>query len=285
VTVAPPRQLSVVAPRTKENNGYVAPFSSARASRKINNVGKADAAISTSAQVDPKRRSPSSASKRRDLIPVCAEIHRGPCLVGHCSTGRRHHTHRQGLPRHAAMDFSLPARQSRRVGFAPFRSVPTAAGRIRPDLPERKMPGHRARSLTTLISRWFSSTSKRGSSWWKWRCRQQGRLDAVATPSEAAGAEGRADAGQVPPGRTCGAPASTKAAYTPRSSRKEGACHGTEGHDSDGEAAGDVTLSDEIFGLEARPDNPAALRPWQARQRRRGTHYVKNRAEINRNRQ
>jgi large subunit ribosomal protein L4 len=50
----------------------------------------------------------------------------------------------------------------------------------------------------------------------------------------------------------------------------------------DGEAAGDVTLSDDIFGLEPRPDILQRCVTWQLAKRRRGTHDVKNRAEINR---
>jgi large subunit ribosomal protein L4 len=50
----------------------------------------------------------------------------------------------------------------------------------------------------------------------------------------------------------------------------------------DGKAAGDVTLSDEIFGLEPRVDILQRCVTWQLAKRQRGTHDVKNRAEINR---
>jgi large subunit ribosomal protein L4 len=50
----------------------------------------------------------------------------------------------------------------------------------------------------------------------------------------------------------------------------------------DGKAAGDVTLSDEIFGLEPRSDILQRCVTWQLAKRQRGTHDVKNRAEINR---
>src|SRR5262245_31019655 len=50
----------------------------------------------------------------------------------------------------------------------------------------------------------------------------------------------------------------------------------------DGEAAGDVTLSDAIFGLEPRSDILQRCVTWQLAKRQRGTHDVKNRAEINR---
>src|SRR5712672_2993326 len=50
----------------------------------------------------------------------------------------------------------------------------------------------------------------------------------------------------------------------------------------DGQAAGDVTLSDEIFGLEPRVDILQRCVTWQLAKRQRGTHDVKNRAEINR---
>jgi large subunit ribosomal protein L4 len=50
----------------------------------------------------------------------------------------------------------------------------------------------------------------------------------------------------------------------------------------DGKAAGDVTLSDAIFGLEPRSDILQRCVTWQLAKRQRGTHDVKNRAEINR---
>ena len=50
----------------------------------------------------------------------------------------------------------------------------------------------------------------------------------------------------------------------------------------DGKAAGSVTLSDEIFGLEPRADLIHRYVNWQLAKRRRGTHAVKNRADINR---
>jgi large subunit ribosomal protein L4 len=48
----------------------------------------------------------------------------------------------------------------------------------------------------------------------------------------------------------------------------------------DGNAAGSVQLSDEIFGLEPRPDILQRCVTWQLAKRRAGTHKVKNRAEI-----
>ena len=50
----------------------------------------------------------------------------------------------------------------------------------------------------------------------------------------------------------------------------------------DGKAAGGVTLSDDIFGLEPRADILQRCVVWQLAKRQRGTHDVKNRAEINR---
>ncbi len=48
----------------------------------------------------------------------------------------------------------------------------------------------------------------------------------------------------------------------------------------DGQAAGSIELSDEVFGLEPRPDLIARMIRWQLAKRRAGTHAVKNRAEI-----
>lgn len=50
----------------------------------------------------------------------------------------------------------------------------------------------------------------------------------------------------------------------------------------DGDEAGSVTLSDDIFGLEPRADILHRVVNWQLAKRRAGTHKVKNRAEINR---
>jgi large subunit ribosomal protein L4 len=49
-----------------------------------------------------------------------------------------------------------------------------------------------------------------------------------------------------------------------------------------GESAGSVDLSDEIFGLDPRTDLIQRCIRWQLAKRQRGTHKVKNRAEINR---
>jgi large subunit ribosomal protein L4 len=49
-----------------------------------------------------------------------------------------------------------------------------------------------------------------------------------------------------------------------------------------GEAAGSVTVSDEIFGLTPRADLIQRCIVWQLAKRQRGTHDVKNRAEIHR---
>jgi large subunit ribosomal protein L4 len=50
----------------------------------------------------------------------------------------------------------------------------------------------------------------------------------------------------------------------------------------DGKAAGSIELADAIFGLEPRADILHRCVRWQLAKRQRGTHDVKNRAEINR---
>jgi large subunit ribosomal protein L4 len=50
----------------------------------------------------------------------------------------------------------------------------------------------------------------------------------------------------------------------------------------DGAEAGSVTLSDAIFGLEPRADIIHRCVVWQLAKRQRGTHAVKNRADIDR---
>jgi large subunit ribosomal protein L4 len=48
----------------------------------------------------------------------------------------------------------------------------------------------------------------------------------------------------------------------------------------EGKAAGSVTLSDQIFGLEPRTDILQRCVKWQLAKRQAGTHAVKNRADI-----
>ncbi len=48
----------------------------------------------------------------------------------------------------------------------------------------------------------------------------------------------------------------------------------------EGKEAGNVTLSDDIFGLEPRTDLIQRCVVWQLSRRQAGTHKVKNRAEI-----
>jgi large subunit ribosomal protein L4 len=50
----------------------------------------------------------------------------------------------------------------------------------------------------------------------------------------------------------------------------------------DGKDTGSVTVSDAIFGLEPRADIIHRCVVWQLAKRQRGTHAVKNRADINR---
>jgi len=50
----------------------------------------------------------------------------------------------------------------------------------------------------------------------------------------------------------------------------------------EGKAAGSVSLPDTIFGLEPRPDLLQRCVTWQLAKRQRGTHAVKNRADIHR---
>ncbi len=48
----------------------------------------------------------------------------------------------------------------------------------------------------------------------------------------------------------------------------------------DGQTAGSIELSDEVFGLDPRSDLIFRMIRWQLAKRRAGTHAVKNRAEI-----
>ena len=48
----------------------------------------------------------------------------------------------------------------------------------------------------------------------------------------------------------------------------------------EGKAAGSVSLSDEIFGLEPRKDIIQRVVNWQLAKRQAGTHKTKGRAEV-----
>ncbi|MCG8625088.1 MAG: 50S ribosomal protein L4 [Proteobacteria bacterium] len=48
----------------------------------------------------------------------------------------------------------------------------------------------------------------------------------------------------------------------------------------DNKAVGDVTIKDEVFGIEPRPDIMARVVNWQLAKRRAGTHKVKIRSEV-----
>src|SRR3954471_11105547 len=80
-----------------------------------------------------------------------------------------------------------------------------------------------------------------------------------------------------------GCPAAMAARRQPRRQRRQ------RGRDMElkvttlaGEAAGSVELPDAIFGLTPRTDLIQRCIVWQLAKRQRGTHKVKNRAEINR---
>ena len=48
----------------------------------------------------------------------------------------------------------------------------------------------------------------------------------------------------------------------------------------DNKAAGNITLSDEVFGIAMRSDIVARVVKWQLAKRRAGTHKVKSRSEV-----
>ena len=50
----------------------------------------------------------------------------------------------------------------------------------------------------------------------------------------------------------------------------------------DGKSAGSISLADEVFGLEPRPDILARTVRWQLAKRQAGTHKTKRRGEIER---
>src|SRR5262249_23013829 len=86
-----------------------------------------------------------------------------------------------------------------------------------------------------------------------------------------------------------GCPAATVARRRPRRARRRLRRRRRRGRDMElkittlaGEAAGSVELSGAIFGLTPRTDLIKRCMVWQPAKRQRGTHKVKNRAEINR---
>src|SRR5262249_4041738 len=99
---------------------------------------------------------------------------------------------------------------------------------------------------------------------------REGWLDHGARCREEGGAEGSAEAGQVPAGvRGSG-----------RSGARRGRVMDLKVTTLDGKEAGSVSLNKDIFGLEPRTDLIQRCIIWQLAKRRAGTHDVKNRAEI-----
>ena len=165
------------------------------------------------------------------------------------------------------------------------RSIGSTGGRQDPGktFKNKKMPGHMGVDrVTTLNLKVVQTDVERGlilvegavpgvkGGWITMR-------DAVkkALPKEAA------EAGQVQgAGGGCGRqPAAEAAAAEARPPRRVRDME-MKVTTLDGKAAGSVQLSDEIFGLEPRPDLIQRCVRWQLAKRRAGTHKVKNRAEI-----
>src|SRR6476660_7960076 len=81
VTVLRPGNCQVVAPRTKDKNGYIA-VQLGPSARKPKNLTKADRGHFAVAKVEPKRKLAEFRVDEKELIPVGAEITADHFVVG-----------------------------------------------------------------------------------------------------------------------------------------------------------------------------------------------------------
>src|SRR5262245_24684950 len=153
--------------------------------------------------------------------------------------------------------------------------VRRVAGRI-PARPSRtrRWPATWASSASPRsISRWCRPTSSAASFW------SRARSPATTVAGSPCAMRSRSRCRRI-----CPSPASSGWRTTPRRPRTRRRARDMELKVTtlEGKAAGGVTVSDDIFGLEPRADILQRCVVWQLAKRQAGTHDVKNRAEINR---
>ena len=280
VTVLQLSNCQVVGHRTKDKNGYVA-LQIGSGKRRPRTISKAERGHFAVAKVEPKRELAEFRVSEDAMIPVGAEITADHFVVGQfvdvtgTSIGKGF---AGGMKR---WNFG-GLRASHGVSVS-HRSIGSTGGRQDPGktFKNKKMPGHMGVDrITTLNLKVVQTDVERGLI-----------LVEGAVPGAKGGwimvrdAVKRALPKDAPkPGkfRTAGeAPARPKRRpmrrLKPRTRARDMEMKVTT---LEGKAAGSVTVSDAIFGLEPRQDLIQRYIIWQLAKRRAGTHAVKNRAEI-----
>ncbi len=278
VTVLRLGNCQVVGHRTKDKNGYVA-LQLGAGLRKVQRTTKADRGHFAVAKVEPKRKLAEFRVDDDALIPVGAEITADHFVVGQyvdvtgTSTGKGF---AGGMKR---WNFG-GLRASHGVSIS-HRSIGSTGGRQDPGktFKNKKMPGHLGVDrVTTLNLKVRQTDVERGlilvegavpgvkGGWITVRDAVKKKLpEGVPKPGKFKLADNAVDRAQS------------------RSARKRRARDMELKVTSlDGKEAGSVTLSDAIFGLEPRTDLIHRCVVWQLAKRQRGTHEVKNRADIHR---
>jgi large subunit ribosomal protein L3 len=267
VTVLRLANCQVVAHRTKDKNGYVA-VQLGSGTRKSNNMNKPDRGYFAAAKVEPKRKLAEFRVQENELIPVGAEITADHFVVGQFVdvTGTS-----------IGKGFAGPMKRWNFRGLRAthgvsisHRSHGSTGGRQDPGktFKNKKMAGHMGvERVTTLNLKVVQLDVERGL---------------VLVEGAVPGNNG----GWITV-RRCRKICRSRASSgwrTLRRLRKRRRAREMELKVTtlEGKAAGGVTVSDDIFGLEPRTDILQRCVVWQLAKRRAGTHDVKNRAEINR---
>src|SRR5712672_858769 len=264
VTVLKLGNCQVLGHRTTEKNGYVA-LQLGSGTRKTVYLPKAERGQFAVAKVEPKRKVTEFRVSEDALIPVGAEIQADHFVVGQfvdvtgTSIGKGF---AGGMKR---WNFG-GLRASHGVSVS-HRSIGSTGGRQDPGktFKNKKMPGHMGVDrVTTLNLKVVQTDVERGLI-----------LVEGAVPGAKGGWITLRDA--------------VKKKLPKRRARKTHSLPHRRARDMelkimslDGEAAGSVELPDAIFGLKPRPDILHRCVRWQLAKRQRGTHDVKNRAEIHR---
>ncbi len=280
VTVLRLGNCQVVGHRTKDKNGYVA-LQLGAGLRKVQRTTKADRGHFAVAKVEPKRKLAEFRVDDDGLIPIGAEITADHFVVGQyvdvtgTSTGKGF---AGGMKR---WNFS-GLRATHGVSIS-HRSIGSTGGRQDPGktFKNKKMPGHLGVDrVTTLNLKVMQTDVDRGlilvegavpgvkGGWITVRDAVKKKLpEGVPKPGKFKLAEG--------------AVAGAKADTPPPSSRGAPDME-LKITSLDGKKPGSVTVSDAIFGLDPRTDLIHRCVVWQLAKRQRGTHQVKNRADIDR---
>jgi len=289
VTVLRLAKCQVVAHRTMDKNGYVA-LQLGSGTRKPKNLTKADRGHFAVAKVEPKRKLAEFRVAEGDLIPVGAEITADHFVIGQfvdvtgTSIGKGF---AGGMKR---WNFG-GLRASHGVSIS-HRSIGSTGGRQDPGktFKNKKMPGHMGVDRVTTLNLKVVRTdverpmSSAASSWSRVRCRVPRAVGSrCGTQSRrSCRRRHRSRASSACPMRRRPRATPSRRLRKPRRPIKRARDMELKIMSLDGTDAGSVELSDAIFGLEPRADILHRCVRWQLAKRQRGTHDVKNRAEISR---